>query len=389
MFTLLSWTCFLVTLGAFAYKLPALLRSPRNLTLAALCTYFFCNSLAYFVDLEVFRQRISDLVGIPNATMIIVQSSVILLTAAQQVAVANLSLPPAAAKRWIRWQVAGFGVALAVLIALFFTVLPDKQSSGQKAVYLNIQDPDFALYMAYYLAICAVGRMQTVLFAFRYARTVREFWLRFGMWSVAGGSGLILVYCAVRYWQILALHTDGIVEPWRFLFWLIADIGTVFQMIGWTAPSWGPRLGSARRWAADYRSYLRLTPLWRAVYRAAPDVVLEPPHRLPRWLPPRPLDYHLYRRVIEIRDAQLVLRQAADPIAVHRLAQAHGQPHEAVCEAAVLRSALRGPREPHLPQPEAVARTPAAAISLPQEITVLTRLSRAYRKLEARGGRGR
>lgn len=105
-----------------------------------------------------------------------------------------------------------------MLIALFAAIHPSKVSSTQETVYLNIKDRNYALYMSYYLAICAIGRFQTVLFSFRYARTIRDFWLRLGMCCVAGGSALILVYCAVRYWQILALHTDFVDRgPWKFL----------------------------------------------------------------------------------------------------------------------------------------------------------------------------
>nr|WP_144440749.1 MAB_1171c family putative transporter [Streptomyces roseifaciens] len=341
--------------------------------------------MAYFVDLEIFRRQISGFLGFPNATTIIVQASVVVLTAAQQVTVVNLTLPPEIAKRSTQWQVAGFGAALTALIFLFFAIQPKKEASAQETVYLNIQNVDYAAYMAYYLAICAAGRFQTVLFSFRYARTVREFWLRLGMWFVAAGSTLILAYCAVRYWQIIALHAEGVVGPWKFLFWSIADAGTLLQIFGWTAPSWGPKLNSAGRWLNTYRDYLRLAPLWRAVYQAAPNLVLEPPaSRLLGWIPRRQLDYHLYRRVIEIRDAQLVLRHRADPIAIHRLEQAHGMQHEAMCEAAVLRSALYGPGELEPAQEEPLARRRTAGVNLAQEIALLAQVSKSFQKLNSR-----
>ncbi|RLU79313.1 hypothetical protein CTZ27_37370 [Streptomyces griseocarneus] len=284
---------------------------------------------------------------------------------------------------------AGFGAALIILILLFFVMQPDKEASAQETVYLNIQNSDYAAYMAYYLAICAIGRLQTVLFSFRYARTVREFWLRLGMWFVAGGSALILVYCAVRYWQIIALHAEGVVEPWRFLFWSIADIGTLLQIFGWTVPSWGPKLDPVARWIGNYRDHLRLEPLWRAVYQAVPGVVLEPPAaRLWRWIPPRRLRYHLYRRAIEIRDAQLILRHAADPIAIHRLEQAYGMPHEAMCEAAVLRSALHGSMELEPAQEEPLVRRRTAGVDLPHDIELLAQVSDAFKELDTRSKSG-
>ncbi|MFI8192212.1 MAB_1171c family putative transporter [Streptomyces sp. NPDC085946] len=391
LYELFSWTCAVVTLAALLYRLPALLSNPRNLAAAALCAYFLFNSIAYFVDLDVFRGYITALLGFPNATTIVVQVSVVILTAAQQVTVINLTLPPLEAKRATRWLTVGFGLATVVLVLLFIAVQPHKEASAQEAVYLNLQDTDYALYFTYYLAICAAGRFQTVVFAFRYARTISEFWLRLGMWLVASGSALILVYCGIRYWQIVALHATGVSGPWKFLFWLIADSGTLMQIAGWTIPLWGPKLGAIGRWFKNYRSYLRLAPLWQAVYRAAPGIALEnPPSRRLAWIPPRPLDYHLYRRVIEIRDAELMLRQLADPIALHRLDQAQGLPHEAVCEAAVLRSALRadlGAVQPaDASQQGRSVRQCAPDVSLRQEIATLIQVSRAFQTLDKRVG---
>lgn len=382
LFEVLSWSCAVASLAAFSYKAPRLRLNSQSAALFALCTYFLFNSVAYWVDLEIFREVLLKLSDFPNITIIIVQVSVLILTGAQQVAIVHLVLPPAEAGTAARRQIIGFSVAIAVLVVFFISIRPARVSSAQETVYLNIQDGNYALYMSYYLAVCAVGRFQTVLFSFRYARTIRDFWLRLGMWFVAGGSALILVYCAVRYWQILALHTDVVsVEPWKFLFWLIADIGTLLQMFGWTVPSWGPKLGALKRWLVNYRDYLRLAPLWRAVARAAPEVTLEPTrHPLPDWVPPRRLEYHLYRRVIEIRDGQLILVRAADPIAIHRLEQARGMGHEVIFEAAMLKSALRGgfPGPVHdglLPN-----RRPAD-IGLKQEISQLTQLSRAFTSL--------
>lgn len=385
LFELLSWSCALATLAAFVYKVPRVRLSTESAALFALATYFFFNSMAYWVDLEISRKALLELFKFPNITVIIVQVSVLVLTAAQQVAIVYLVLPPQEANRAARRQIIGFGLAIGLLVLLFASIRPGRVSTVQETVYLNIQDGDYALYMSYYLTVCAIGRFQTVLFSFRYARTIREFWLRLGMWSVAGGSALILAYCAVRYWQILALHTDLVtVQPWKFLFWLIADIGTLLQMLGWTVPSWGPKLGALSRWLGNYHDYLRLGPLWRAVSQAAPEITLEPArHRLLTWIPPRRLEYHLYRRVIEIRDGQLILARAADPIAIHRLEQARGMGHEAMFEAAMLKSALRGPVERQVHEGMLPNRRPAD-VSLPQEISQLTHVSGAFRSLGSR-----
>lgn len=380
----------MATLAALLYRLPKLLSNAKNVAVLALCAYFLFNSISYFVDLDNFRGHLTELLGFPNATTIAVQVSVVILTASQQITIVNLALPPRDARRTTLWLMVGFGVAIGVLVLLFFAVHPHKHANAQETVYLNLQDRGYALYFTYYLTICAAGRYQTVLFAFRYARTVPEFWLRLGMWLVAGGSALILVYCAVRYWQIVALHTTQVTAPWKSLFWLIADSGTLIQMVGWTIPLWGPKLQIIGCWLENYRSYLRLAPLWQALYSAVPGIALEkPPSRRHAWVPPSPLAYHLYRRVIEIRDAELILRQSADPIALHRLDQAQGLPHEALCEAAVLRSALKaGLDKMHSVDDSGEAqsvrqRTPG--LSLRQEIVTLIHVSKAFQALDKPG----
>ncbi|MEV5942813.1 MAB_1171c family putative transporter [Streptomyces sp. NPDC051994] len=385
LFELLSWTCAIASLAAFIYKLPKLKPNTQSTALLALCVYFLFNAIAYWVDIDILREQLIKSFNYPNITIIIVQASVVILTAAQQISIVYLTLPPIEAKRAARRQIIGFGFALTVLIILFNAIRPAKVSSTQETVYLNIEDGNYAFYMSYYLAICAIGRFQTVMFSFRYARTIREFWLRLGMWCVAGGSALILVYCAVRYWQILALHTDVIASaPWKFLFWLIADVGTLFQMFGWTIPSWGPKLGALRPCLANYRAYLRLGPLWRAVTCAAPETSLEPArHRLLDWIPLRNLEYRLYRRVIEIRDGQLILARLADPIAIHRLEQARRLEHEALFEAALLKSALSGAAR-HPVHDGLLPNRRQADISLPEEIRQLSEISQAFRFLGSR-----
>lgn len=72
-------------------------------------------------------------------------------------------------------------------------------------------------------------------------------------------------------------------------------------------------LRHAWRWYA----YWRLYPLWAVLRRAIPEIEL-PPDRAMR----RSIRYRLYRRVIEIRDAQLALRRYAEPERVAKAAAA-------------------------------------------------------------------
>jgi hypothetical protein len=66
-----------------------------------------------------------------------------------------------------------------------------------------------------------------------------------------------------------------------------------------------PALGGLRRWAGRYAALQRLRPLWASLVSSVPHVVLgDPPGRLADVLALRSVDLRLYRRIIEIRDAQ-------------------------------------------------------------------------------------
>ena len=89
-------------------------------------------------------------------------------------------------------------------------------------------------------------------------------------------------------------------------------------------------------------AYWRLYPLWHLLRQAVPEIEL-PPEPGMRWN----IRYRLHRRVIEIRDAQLVLRPYS-PSVFAKLAAAMAQESglgsdraAAVVEAAVIVSSLR------------------------------------------------
>ncbi|MEU5435326.1 MAB_1171c family putative transporter [Streptomyces sp. NPDC020719] len=306
----LSWTCAIGGLAAFAYRLPDLLRRRNDPALWALCTYFLCSGISFLVDLDVLRLHISALFGRPNITSLIVQVAVVVLTAAQQVVLVYWSSPPEEAPLRARRRMLFFGVALAVLFVASFVATPfAKSKSATSTILLSIQDGHYALYMSFYLLICGIGQFETVRLSLRFTKMANRQWLRFGMRTVTVGASLIMVYCVTRSIQIAGtrLHFDAsALDPVQ---WTCGSVGALLQILGWTIPSWGIHLTRALGWLRSYRSYLALRPLWWALYQASPDIALDPPRCWPRDLiPPRDPHYSLYRRVIEIRDGQLMLR---------------------------------------------------------------------------------
>ncbi|MGW0392196.1 MAB_1171c family putative transporter [Streptomyces sp. NPDC003042] len=346
----LAWVCAVGGLAAFAYRLPDLLRRRHDIALWALCVYFLCSGISFLVDLDALRLHISGFLGLPNITSLITQVAVVVLTAAQQVVLVYWSSPPAEARRMARRRVLLFGAALCVLVTVSLAVGPaTKSETATSTILLSIQDGRYALYMSFYLLICAVGQFETVRLSLRFTKLANRQWLKVGMRTVTVGASLILVYCVTRGIQIAGtrLHYDGAaLDPVQ---WTSGSIGALLQITGWTIPSWGIHVTRARGWIRSYRSYLRLRPLWWALYQASPDIALDPPRSWPRDLvPPRDPHYRLYRRVIEIRDAQLMLRASLSLADFSRVARSLGLPDDPTSplgEALQLRAVLSRPAE--------------------------------------------
>ncbi|MBW5486477.1 MAB_1171c family putative transporter [Streptomyces bambusae] len=363
-YTALAWICAFVGLAAFAYRLPDLVRRRHDVALWALCTYFLCSGISFLVDLDLLRLHISAFFGLPNITSLITQVAVVVLTAAQQVVLVYWSSPPAEAPGMARRRVAFFGAALCVLVAASLAVGPaTKSETATSTILLSIQDGRYALYMSFYLLICAVGQFETVRLSLRFTRVANRQWLAFGMRTVTVGASMILVYCVTRGIQIAGtrLHFDAAaLDPVQ---WTCGSVGALLQIVGWTIPAWGIRITRARGWIDSYRSYLRLRPLWYALHRASPDIALDPPRSWPRdLLPTRDPHYRLYRRVIEIRDGQLMLRSCLsldDFVREARSLDLPEDPASPLGEALQVRAALS--RRPEAEADEAGGADGAAA----------------------------
>ncbi|AEW99671.1 MAB_1171c family putative transporter [Streptantibioticus cattleyicolor] len=131
---------------------------------------------------------------------------------------------------------------------------------------------------------------------------------------------------------------------------------------------WTPVSSTVRGWLRARRRYRALTPLWAELHAVLPEITLVRPGG---HLWPSHVHFALYRRVIEIQDARMILRHYADPRTPDWLAEATRRfppPEEhasVVAEAASLVGALeraavgalptaRGtdtpaPHEPHHP----------------------------------------
>lgn len=149
-------------------------------------------------------------------------------------------------------------------------------------------------------------------------------------------------------------------------------VGVLLALAGGTTAAY-PR---ARAALSAYRSLLALRPLWTAMRDAFPEIILFSPRRAVIELAGVD-DVHLrlYRRVIEIRDGMLALRDF-----LPREAVAAGDPAEAEARGIAVALAQRAAGAQPVEDPGAWAPVgPAMA----DEVAWLRRVSRAYRAFGA------
>ncbi|MGY5125786.1 MAB_1171c family putative transporter [Streptomyces nigrescens] len=391
LFTVISWITGVSALAAFCYKLPAARRSGRDPALVALCVYFLASSLSFLVDLEPFRAAFSGVLHYPNITTILSQAAVLVLTAAQQVALVHWARPPATAHAESRRRIQVWGAALIIVVTVFFLLEPLKHYGSAQTVTVMYQtEPHYAVHMGLYVSLCAAGQIEALRLSLRFVRIAQRSWLRRGMSVMSFGASLVLLYCGCRLATLVGRGLGRDMDAFDPIGWLSGDVGSLLQIVGWTLPAWGVHLSAAHQWPAQFRAHRRLRPLWAAVSEAVPAITLDPPPFRRRGpLPPRDIGYCLYRAVIEIRDGQLAMRPYADTDSVRRRAEALRltvEDDSPTGEALLLHTALQARRTgPPVP--------PSSSASFPhntphddfaKEVARLSEVARAFAHVEAR-----
>ncbi|MFJ6787068.1 MAB_1171c family putative transporter [Streptomyces angustmyceticus] len=202
----------------------------------------------------------------------------------------------AAMSRRRPWLVYGpMVLTIAALIALNYTIAPDAGCVTSQAVAWY--SPFWWLLIAAHL----IGTIPCAVLCVRYGRRAGDDRpVRTGLLLLAAGFTSSATFWCVVLAFLLAR------PPWLGALFPL-NIGVTAWMM--TAGVGLPLVVTVRRAARDMSALWRLHPLWREVTEAVPYVTLDKP--LPRVRAvlggPRTIRLRLYRQVIEIRDALLVL----------------------------------------------------------------------------------
>lgn len=385
-----------VLLGFAAYRMVSdRRRATRYAARTALQGFLVCQGLA----MALLATGTSNLlVRLGASALAVVLTGEIVRTAAVGflMLIGRLLLPtarPVRAQVWTTVVPAALAVQ-AAMIGAFLTAHPrttsdwSLQVSGDGRVLLSAHDAIFALYCIWVLI--------------EIVRALRRESARAGAGAVRLGTRLILAAaCVAILWA--AWTGDDIADVLRsnvqngsedVVSNTLGAVCALLVVAGATVTRWGEMLAAPLRWCRTYRAYCALGPLWAAMQAQIPQIALtEPPGRFGAALP-SDLSFALYRRIIEIDDGRLALRQyAPTPAAVAAVAAVYdhelaGLPSlrrapdaDAVIEAASIAVALanlRSGRKVGADQPAPAAGDAHDRDSVDAEAAWLARVSGAF-----------
>ena len=266
-----------------------------------------------------------------------------------------------------RWQIAVTGGVLAAL-ALLAAVGGDIKNTGD--VLAGPLPPATVAYWVVLEGYLGAVLVSASILFWTVGRAAPAGLPRLGLRAIAAGSAVISLYAATKAILII-VHGFGVAVPFERTE-PVAHVIQAAAILLAVAGSLVPATRRARTVFTAYRNLLALRPLWRAMRDAFPEVILFSPRRAVIELAGVD-DVHLrlYRRVIEIRDGMLALRDfRPEPV------PAEDDP--AVAEARDIAVALRSRADGAEPAERPEAWAPVGP-DMADEVAWLRRVSAAFR----------
>ncbi|MER8001647.1 MAB_1171c family putative transporter [Streptomyces sp. NPDC095613] len=366
--------CALISVLALLFKLR-ILRTDRSPTQIALLANFFFLSVTFTISTPTVWVAVSAQAGIVNLSGLLSQSTVILSAASQQLVLLHLSHDRRTAWRKATPRLVALATILATMVVLFSAATSHQENPDDFAVNHAQYYP---LYLGVYLLGYTVNQVDVGILGWRYSKIAPTPWLRRGLVMIAVTMPFAMIYALCRVADIIAGRLGSSGHAWEPIAQVSVSLAVIAKTIGWTLPDWGRHL--SRLWLRiQHEIALRqLKPLHEEVTRQTDCMILD--------LGPRAdVRTRLYRLLVEIRDAQWVLRKSMHPcVAVYaekkaREAGLEGTTLSATIEAAQLKAALQARAvglKPHT-APSPLAAEPQ---ELAAEIDFQRRLAHAFRR---------
>lgn len=374
------------------------LRRHATPALRALCLILITLGLA-FVLLSDSVQAVESRLY-PNLGRLLSNCATLTAAFGAQALLLNLSQPPEIARRRVRGRLVGALGAIVVLVGLFVASRTPAPTGTFGSLYAT--QPTLAFYALVYAGYLGVAVADLGWQSWRYSCHARRRYLRAGLRTITMGCALALVYVIDKVVSVVHAWLGG-AQPGPSASGLcpsplssvgcatsvaLPAVAVLVIVVGVTLPAWGPRLELPVRWIAQWRSYHRLRPLWAVLHDVFPEIALTSPSGVSGSYSRHDAGMRLYRRVIEIRDGALLLRDYRDPT-VAAAAEAAGRRGglrderlRATVEAAELAAAIEARRR-NRRAASPVTHLPAAAVLEPDlrsESAWLVQVSDAFRR---------
>lgn len=376
----------LITWSAFAFKLKDLARDWRNKELQRLCLAIATFAAPFGFAAPAVYVHVDALVGKPNITSLIIYTTVeVCLTSFLALLV---SWSSAQSKVRLRHRLI-LGYAIATVTTNWVLFFLGDATDASHALDFDVHYAKTAYIWEFLLVhqiLFTVSMIGLIRLCWRYSKIVGEPWLRRGLRIVTVGAVAGLGYCLPKVisliWDKLGISPLGFVNS--VVAPMFASVAAALFAVGFTMPAWGVGLSRAMAWISDYRTFHRRYPLWQAITRTFPEVVLVAPPASRRELA-RDLRFFLGRQVIEILDGEMRLRSHHDA-EISRMTREiaatqtiTGDEADAVVEAAQIAAALQARATGHgVPEGHGTGFDDAANGDLDKEGARLTQVADAF-----------
>lgn len=356
-------TLTLETASIFAMWLVVVLRLPqviRNLKQRPLWTAVVLMAVVTTLYLDVAQQALADHIGAYAAYL-----GTHLATVVSAAAILYFIMAANGYRRYAPWLYAATGVTIAVLLWVYIAEHPRNPRPGHA--------PELPLgYFILVSGFSVVALVVCALVCGYGARRADNWTMRWALFALTIG------------WAANAL-------PWLLnIVWLVTrDLGWIawfsqidgISALGLSIGAALPLVPAIQQSFHNSNAYRRLGPLWQSLTDAFPDVRLTQPAISQALYPVR---LRLYRRVVEIRDAMIVLRSyvsADDMQAAHEQVERHKVP-DAVVDASVtacwLVAALHYRQQGRTPVTQTDNIAGVGGDNFEQEIEFLLQVADAY-----------
>ncbi|MGG2460191.1 MAB_1171c family putative transporter [Streptomyces sp. RGM 3693] len=299
--------CLAIAGTGFLLLLRDLRAGRRDPALTALAFTYLFSALSYAISLTPIWVRIDAVFGVPNIAVPLAQGCVILVFGLQATVLSYWTKPAAEAARRAQWLLTAAITVILLMSLLFVMLTPVSQRPTDFTLYYA-HDPAFQAYLLLYMCTYTAAEIYLTRVCLKYAREISDPWISRGLRLIAVGAVVTLGYSSIRLSAILGALFHFSVKPLEPYAWICGDIGATLTQIGYFTPIVATSLLAARSHRREQHQYQKLELLWQAVSAAEPSIVLIDPDKNSR-----DLSFDLYRRIVEIRDAQIELRPYLDP----------------------------------------------------------------------------